>query len=46
MAGGPGRDRLLARDRRRDRVGGGGQRDWARFDKGLDRVRSVERRAR
>jgi PKD domain/RTX calcium-binding nonapeptide repeat (4 copies)/WD40-like Beta Propeller Repeat len=45
MVGGRGRDRLVARDGVRDRVAGGKQRDWARVDAGLDRVRSVERRA-
>ena len=46
LAGGPGRDGLEARDRKRDRVAGGGQRDWARVDAGLDRMSSIERRLR
>ena len=43
-AGGVGSDRLSARDGRRDKVFGGGGRDSARVDKGLDRVRRVEKR--
>jgi hypothetical protein len=43
LSGGAGSDRLYARDRRRDRVAGNGGRDWATVDRGLDRIRGVER---
>jgi Ca2+-binding RTX toxin-like protein len=42
LRGGPGRDLLLARDRTRDAVSGGPQRDRARVDKRSDRVSGVE----
>ncbi len=43
LAGGDGRDNLLARDGSSDGLNGGPGSDRARFDGGLDRVRSVER---
>jgi hypothetical protein len=42
--GGPGNDMLLARDRTMDRVAGGPGTDTAKFDRGLDRLSSIERR--
>ncbi len=44
MLGGTGRDTFFARDGRRDVVNGGSGRDTATIDRGLDRLRSIERR--
>jgi hypothetical protein len=44
MDGGRGNDRLVAKDRARDRVNGGPGRDRASFDRRLDRLTSIERR--
>ena len=44
MDGGTGPDLLDSRDGRRDHLDGGSGRDKGRWDAGLDRVRSVERR--
>ena len=43
LDGGTGNDTVNARDGRRDVVSGGPGRDVARIDRGLDRVRGVER---
>jgi hypothetical protein len=43
LLGGPGRDTIYARDGTRDVVEGGPGSDRARVDRGLDRLRSVER---
>jgi Ca2+-binding RTX toxin-like protein len=42
MSGGEGPDLFRARDKGRDRVRGGPDRDRARIDRGLDRLREVE----
>jgi phosphodiesterase/alkaline phosphatase D-like protein len=44
MLGGGGSDTFFARDGRRDIVDGGPGRDTATIDRGLDRLRSIERR--
>ncbi len=43
VEGWQGRDRIYARDGARDRLDGGEGRDRARIDRGLDRVRGIER---